>query len=168
MTQESNKFPVKTTIGVGIFLLLFWRGKGFGLGSGGMGFKGEGEGEENKTPKLPDELQKLLLTEPSGTRLTGTVQLVTVQRGKNFTGKDTPQDFVFAKNPGNGEAISMTELVGLGGWFKKGQLNLVVRISGTILHGNLLLIQKKLAEAGIPVVYQKPIVTAGKPGFVWG
>jgi hypothetical protein len=172
MTQESNKFPTKTTIGAGILLLLFWHGKGFGFGKGGSGFRGEGKGPQplgfTDLGLVPSDLQKLLLTDPNGTRPADTIQLVTVQRGSNFTGRDTPQDFVFAKSPGSGEAMSMADLLGFGDWFRRGRLNLVIRINGATLHGNVLLLQRKLTEAGIPAVYLEPVVNADKTGFVWG
>lgn len=172
MTQESNKFPTKTTIGAGIFLLLFWHGKGFGFGKGGSGFRGEGKGPQplkfTELGLVPNDLQNLLLTDPDGTRPADTVQLITVQRGSTFTGRDTPQDFVLAKSPGNGEAMSMAELLGFGDWFRRGRLNLVIRNNGAILHGNMMLIQRKLSEAGIPAVYLDSIWNEKLKKYEWG
>lgn len=164
MTQESNKFPTKTTIGAGILLLLFWHGKGFGFGKG----KGPQKLGLTELGLVPTELQKLLLTEPNGTRPADTIQLMTVQRGSTFTGRDTPQDFVLAKSPGNGEALSMAELLSYGDWFRRGRLNLVIRDNGAILHGNMMLIQRKLSEAGIPAVYLTSIWNEKLGKFEWG
>lgn len=128
-SPPNKKYPVKTTVGVGLLLLWLFRGKGgFGIDRGkSLGMADLG--------LMPQDLQNMLSYD--GGVPSNILRLVLTPNG-------------LSKSPqGPGQGVKLEDVAKHASWFQKGKLLLEIHIRGDTKQGDFTQLQDKLLRLGI-------------------